>query len=185
MKIGFEYIFVIIAFIVVIVLSSYGSSIVPYQKDDLFSKQFVYEGLENSNTDTIENTDDKKKEDSTNTSDVITGVTNKMDIVKQMAVRGNVLSTTDPFTNSLKGNTIAPPKKESFSGMNNLSPYNFTIPEETLDRLSSLKGGANCDSARSVGYSNSKGPLCMDDATLQLLRTRGGNQTGSPSQIGQ
>jgi hypothetical protein len=66
MKTGFEYIFVIIAFIAVIALSSYGSAIVPYQKDDLFSKQFVYEGLENSNTDTMENTDDKKKDDSTN-----------------------------------------------------------------------------------------------------------------------
>jgi len=53
------------------------------------------------------------------------------------------------------------------------SPYK---DELLLDRFSQDEGSLACDA---TPYSNSKGYLCMDDAQIQLLKTRGGNQTGS------
>jgi len=44
------------------------------------------------------------------------------------------------------------------------------------------KGSLNCG-ARSAGLSNSKGPLCLSDKQLNLLKTRGGNASND-AQIG-
>jgi hypothetical protein len=52
-----------------------------------------------------------------------------------------------------------------------------------LDQFADVPGGLNCNN-KSSGLSNSKGPLCLDDAHLQLLRTRGGNQSGMEYQVG-
>lgn len=181
MKIGVEYLFVIIAFIAIIALSSYGASIVvPYQKDDLFSKQFMYEAME---------TEDKSKEN-----------VSKENVSKEKTVNGNVSlassiasiiqSNKDKMLvgSPVNGNVVVSPSpqtKESFEGMFHLSPYEINSHDASLDRLSNLPGGQGCDSGRAAGYSNSMGPLCMDESTLLLLRTRGGNQSGAPSQIGQ
>lgn len=54
---------------------------------------------------------------------------------------------------------------------------------EKLDIFSDVKNDPTC-SGNSSGLSNSKGALCLDAAQLNLLRTRGGNQSGLPSQIG-
>lgn len=178
MKIGFEYIFVIIAFVAIIMLSSYGSSVVvPYQKDDLFSKQFRYEGMETNpvsgNSVSLSNSI---------SSMMNTPLTNSISSMiqqnKEKMLSGSLINETTG-----KGNTVT--SKESFEGMFSLSPYDFNGPDTPLTLLTNSSGGANCDPARAAGYSNSKGPLCIDDSTLQLLRTRGGNQSGAPSQIGQ
>lgn len=55
--------------------------------------------------------------------------------------------------------------------------------DSKLDKFADVKGGLDC-SNKSSGLSNSKGALCLDDAHLQLLRTRGGNQTGAQHEIG-
>jgi hypothetical protein len=182
MKVGVEYIFVIIAFVAIIMLSSYGSAVVsPYQKDDLFSKQFKYEGMDNE--DKSEDTKDKSEEKKDKSEE-------KKDN-NPFAALMNMTTTTEKMTMAdilPKGNLFASSSSktpESFEGLIRLSPYELNSSDLSLDRLSKLQGGANCDSSRAAGYSNSKGPLCMDDATLQLLRTRGGNQSGAPSQIGQ
>lgn len=175
MKIGFEYIFVIFAFIAIIMLSSCGSSIVvPYQKDDLFSKQFKYEGMENP-----EDANAKEKKSETSTTKGNESLSLSDSITKMMQPKTEKM-LSGPKVN---GNTVAP--KESFEGMYSFSPYDFNASPPSLDRLSNLSGGANCNPSRAAGYSNSKGPLCMDEPTLLLLRTRGGNQSGAPSQIGQ
>jgi hypothetical protein len=54
---------------------------------------------------------------------------------------------------------------------------------EKIDIFSDVKSGPTC-SGNSSGLSNSKGALCLDATQLNLLRTRGGNQSGLPSQIG-
>jgi hypothetical protein len=54
---------------------------------------------------------------------------------------------------------------------------------EKVDVFSDAKGELTC-SGKSSGLSNSKGGLCLDAKQLELLRTRGGNQSGLPSQIG-
>lgn len=53
------------------------------------------------------------------------------------------------------------------------SPYKEEI---LLDRFSQDAGSLSCDA---TPYSNSKGYLCMDDVQIRLLKTRGGNQSGS------
>ena len=171
MKIGFEYIFVIIAFVAIIMLSSYGSCVVmPYKKDDLFSKQFKYEGMETQTNSNNRMTG--------NTVPVASSISSMIQQNKEKMLSGSLINQTNG-----NGNTVT--SNEPFEGMFSLSPYELNGQNLVLDRMSNLQGGANCDSSRAAGYSNSKGPLCIDDNTLQLLRTRGGNQCGAPSQIGQ
>mgnify|MGYP005993491315 FL=1 len=64
--------------------------------------------------------------------------------------------------------------KHLFNGSNNNG--------EPLDKFSSVKGDLYCEKA--YGISNSRGPLCFDDETIRLLRTRGGNSATGPSEIG-
>lgn len=64
--------------------------------------------------------------------------------------------------------------KPLFNGINN--------PGEKLDKFASVHGDLYCES--SYGISNSRGPLCFDEETKKLLRTRGGNSLSGPSEIG-
>lgn len=61
-----------------------------------------------------------------------------------------------------------------FNGINNNG--------EKLDKFASVKGDLYCEA--SYGISNSRGPLCFDEDTIKLLRTRGGNSATGPSEIG-
>ena len=54
---------------------------------------------------------------------------------------------------------------------------------EKISIFSEVKGDPTC-SGKSSGLTNSKGALCLDATQLNLLRTRGGNQSGLPTQIG-
>lgn len=54
---------------------------------------------------------------------------------------------------------------------------------DKIDIFSDVKSDPTC-SGNSSGLSNSKGALCLDATQLNLLKTRGGNQSGLPSQIG-
>jgi hypothetical protein len=63
----------------------------------------------------------------------------------------------------------------------------FCSPNSTKDQkvdiYSEAKGDPSCY-GKSSGLSNSKGSLCLDQNQLNLLITRGGNQTGQQAQIG-
>ena len=63
----------------------------------------------------------------------------------------------------------------------------FCSPNSTKDQkvdiYSEAKGDPSCY-GKSSGLSNSKGSLCLDKNQLNLLLTRGGNQTGAQAQIG-
>jgi len=52
---------------------------------------------------------------------------------------------------------------------------------QTIDIFSQAKGDVTCES---LGYSNSRGPICMDENMKRMLTTRGANATGGNSQIG-
>jgi hypothetical protein len=54
---------------------------------------------------------------------------------------------------------------------------------EVVSIFSDVKGDPSCKK-NSSGLSNSRGALCLDETHINLLRTRGGNQTGLPVQIG-
>lgn len=62
-------------------------------------------------------------------------------------------------------------KTEGFQGLQS-SPY---LEEKPIDVFSSLSSGKECAPSP---YSNSKGYLCLDENTKNLLLTRGGNQSG-------
>ena len=63
----------------------------------------------------------------------------------------------------------------------------FCSPNSTKDQrvdiYSEAKGDTSCY-GKSSGLSNSKGSLCLDQNQMNLLITRGGNQTGQQAQIG-
>ena len=93
--------------------------------------------------------------------------------MKPSEFKGN----THPSGNMMMGGyTVAKPV-EGFEGLHS-SPYADSKP---IDTFSQAVGGLEC---KSYGYSNSKGPLCLDANQIKLLSTRGGNATGVDSQIG-
>ena len=55
--------------------------------------------------------------------------------------------------------------------------------EKLIDVVSELQGNSSCMKI-SAGLSNSKGYLCTTDNVQKLYKTRGGNASGQPSQIG-
>jgi hypothetical protein len=59
-------------------------------------------------------------------------------------------------------------------------PY---VADSTIDKFSEIKGDASC-LGKSSGLSNSMGGLCLDDNMQNMLKTRGGNQTGAAMEIG-
>ena len=77
-------------------------------------------------------------------------------------------------------NSVLGKSKEGMK--NNLEPRPYS--EHTLYDIYGppTKGSLDCG-ARSAGLTNSKGPLCLSDKQLNMLRTRGGNSNGD-SQIG-
>ena len=54
---------------------------------------------------------------------------------------------------------------------------------EIISIFSDVKGDPTC-SGKSSGLSNSRGALCLDPTQVKLLRTRGGNQSSLPAEIG-
>ena len=68
-------------------------------------------------------------------------------------------------------------KVEGFQGLQS-SPIS---DEKPIDTFSKNSGSLTCPS---YGYYNSKGQLCLDEAQVQLLKTRGANATGRSDQIG-
>ena len=60
---------------------------------------------------------------------------------------------------------------------------NYGIQEKPLDIMSQLPSSPDCSKIAS-GLSNSKGYLCPTDDILKLFKSRGGNSSGQPSQIG-
>lgn len=73
----------------------------------------------------------------------------------------------------------SPTKKVEGFSLSEASDY--ASSDASIDHYSQLPGSLTCDG---YGYFNSLGNLCMDSAGTQMLKTRGGNQTGSSSQIG-
>ena len=95
-----------------------------------------------------------------------------------------VNNPTDAFDDTLSVRQIQPKmldckKVSGFDGMGVFCTP--TTPESKVDIYSDAKGNADCVG---YGYSNSKGGLCMDDAMMSQLKTRGGNAAGGNGQIG-
>jgi hypothetical protein len=59
----------------------------------------------------------------------------------------------------------------------------YQTPENKLDIYTDSKTALSCANTSS-GLSKSTGYLCLDEKQMSMLKTRGGNQTGKPCQIG-
>lgn len=83
---------------------------------------------------------------------------------------------------SYKRYEIAPTNDncKKYMGFNGLlcSP---DAPVNPVDIYSQSQGEPSC---KDLGYSNSRGFLCMNDEQVRLLTTRGGNAAGGDMQIG-
>lgn len=65
---------------------------------------------------------------------------------------------------------------EAFRG---LQPTEINGENAVIDNIGGNTNGSSQCGARSSGLSNDKGPLCLSDAQITLLKTRGGNSSGN------
>jgi len=138
--------FFVIVFITMSLLCSC-SNVQPYSIDNVFLKQYPYEGYANMSTN-----------------------------------YSNIDNSNDSATNKFLINKFSNQDCSKVKGFNGLfcKPY---VADNKVDLFSQVNGEAKCD-GNSSGLYNSKGGLCLDNNLKNLLRTRGGNQTGGNDQIG-
>jgi hypothetical protein len=89
----------------------------------------------------------------------------------------NYSNTTDSTNTDSKVSECT--KVYGFDGLF-CKPY---VADNSLDKFSEVKGDPSCF-GKSSGLSNSMGSLCLDNNLSEMLRTRGGNQTGASMEIG-
>jgi len=81
-------------------------------------------------------------------------------------------------------NIVNKMEKEGFETVSNKLVWgNYGTPDKPLDIMSQLPSNPDCASI-SYGLSNSRGYLCPSEEVKRLSKTRGGNSSGQPSQIG-
>jgi hypothetical protein len=150
--------------LVVIVITSISSScfdVVPYNSNPMHAYQFSHEGFSGLNYSSVEG-------DHSNPVSMGNAPLGYTDF----SVSGN---ETTPASNSSIATTA---KVEGFEGLQS-APY---ADEKPIDIYSQNKGAMDCPPNP---YSNSRGYLCMSEGEINLLRTRGGNQsTHFGSEIG-
>jgi len=145
-SISTDYILIIIAFVIIIGLTSCcaAKGVVPYYKDSIFAHQYAYEPYTN----------------------IMDGGSYSPAPVSG----GNVSVPTSPSVYKKVG------------GFNGIYP-SPSATEPNIDLFIDLEGDSKCFNGSS-GLSNSRGSLCLTPELKNALLTRGGNLSGSDSQIG-
>jgi hypothetical protein len=164
---------VVLFIVIMLSLSYFAVEVMPYSPSTIFSKQFVYEGMETENK---EKPSDKPKEKSDDEK-LAEELAKLMEESKKSEPKTTESKTTESKTTEPKKEE--PKKVEGFQGLQP-SPY---VSETTIDPFGQTPGSLECDS-RSSGLHNSRGGLCLTKEQLNLLKTRGGNSTGGDFQIG-
>ena len=189
--------------LVVIVSLLFGSTgVEPYSKSDMFSKQYVYEGLEEDDPEKkqeilippaegMENEEDeeKKPESLTMFSDIAKSFGKKEGMDDEKEEKEEKIETMFGLDQAyasvqgmfkLPGDDAKGDKKEKKEGFS-LSPAAYG-GQQVFDKFSSFAeasvahaGGPSCVSG---GLSTSRGPLCLSPELMEILKTRGGNATG-------
>ena len=90
--------------------------------------------------------------------------------------------SNDSATSKFLINNFSNQECTKVKGFNGLFCKQY-VADNKVDLFSDVKGDASCD-GKSSGLYNSKGGLCLDNNLKNMLRTRGGNQTGGNDQIG-
>jgi hypothetical protein len=161
---------VVLLIVIMLSLSYFAVEVIPYSPSAIFSKQFIYEGMET-----------EKKEESTET-DKPKPKSDDEKLAAELAKLMEESKKSEPKKEeepAKEESKESPKKVEGFQGLQP-SPY---VNETTLDAFGQTPGSLECD-ARSSGLHNSKGGLCLTKEQLILLKTRGGNSTGGDFQIG-
>jgi len=170
---GIHIILIVILFFVILSITS-SDSVVPYSKDTLFSNMYKYEGMSGMPQGNASQESPKLPPESTQPAKTPTPLGmdefNKIMLSMGKKITGDASNRQEP-TESKK-------KVEGFA----LQPAPFA-DSAILDVFGKTPSGPQCF-GRSSGYSKSLGPLCFSKSDEQLLRTRGGNQTGCDSHIG-
>lgn len=171
-KLSAEFLVVVVLFISIMFVSSYGSTkFTPYQYSNSSLSMYPYrEGAEtlsgNGVSESSSISSDKKKE-----SDVD-------DPKLELLLKSLNDSSKSGFTNKSSSSET---NTESFATLLSYSSkYGSEIP---IDPISQLSSNTNC-LGKSSGLSNSTGGICITPEINHLLKTRGNNSTGQPSQIG-
>jgi hypothetical protein len=150
---------VVLVVIVIVSISSSVVDVVPYNSNPMHAYQFSREGFSGLNYSSING-------DNANTlsnSNAPLGYTD-------FSVSGNV-------TTAVPDSSVTTTAKiEGFQGLQT-APY---AEEKPIDIYSQTKGDMECPANP---YSNSKGYLCMNEGEINLLKTRGGNQSVNFSNI--
>ena len=60
----------------------------------------------------------------------------------------------------------------------------YCVPDKTLEANDILSKAESKKDCPGIGLTNSRGNLCLDENTMNLLVTRGGNRSTGPAEIG-
>lgn len=167
---------VVLVIVIMLSLSYFAVEVMPYSPSTIFSKQFVYEGMENDSNTKNESSSSETDKPKPKT-DKPKPKTDDEKLAEELAKLMEESKKTEPKKDESKKEE--PKKVEGFQGLQP-SPYEN---EKTIDPFGQTPGSLECD-ARSSGLHNSKGGLCLTKEQLNLLKTRGGNSTGGDFQIG-
>ena len=149
---------VVLVVIVIVSISSSVVDVVPYNSNPMHAYQFSREGFAGLNYSSVSG-------DSSSTGGAPLGYTD-------FSASGNVT------TSAPRASVATTSKVEGFHGLQSAA----YAEEKPIDIYSQNKGAMDCPPNP---YSNSKGYLCMSEGEINLLKTRGGNQsTHFGSEIG-
>ena len=155
-KISVEFLIVVFLFIAIMFVSTYGSiKITPFEHQNTKLPMFPYEGF-------------ATYDEWTNS------------IIKSVDEKPSV-SITGPVSSYI--NNVEP--KEENEKIDRIQKLNWGKygTDQPIDAISKLPSNPSCINISS-GLSNSLGSLCPTENIQKLFKSRGGNASGTPSQIG-
>lgn len=170
--------FLVIVMLVVLTFSI--SSQVPYQRNELFPKYGMYEGM-------AEDENAKEEEDKEGEKENFEGSEeDEKEEEKKEGFLGNLIPSGFDFNKLLATAMGTNPasedkkeeKKEGFAVvMPRLTPGSFAEQAVVLDKFTKITKNSdiNDPNCYSAGLSNSRGALCLTPELIDMLKTRGGN----------
>uniref|UniRef100_A0A6C0HHD8 Uncharacterized protein n=1 Tax=viral metagenome TaxID=1070528 RepID=A0A6C0HHD8_9ZZZZ len=165
---GIHIIFIVILVFAVLTITS-SDSVVPYSKDTLFSNMYKYEGMVGMQQGNANQANPQLPPEATQPAKPPSPL--GMDEFKKiMSSMGNKIAGG---SDNAQQSDESKKKVEGFA----LQPAPFAN-SAVLDVFGKTPSGPQCF-GRSSGYSKSLGPLCFSKEDENLLRTRGGNQSGT------
>ena len=92
----------------------------------------------------------------------------------------SISDTTLAYDDTTAVNMMSPDTSSEYKKVGGFSGYGVfsspTAKPQIIDIFSQAKGDINCEN---LGFSNSMGPICLDDNMKRMLTTRGANATGN------